>query len=56
MAEQAAKELKKSGAAVKLATYEGGHGWRGNLYDNIREGVEWLDKNHTAPAKRDGKE
>jgi predicted esterase len=51
MAEQAAKELKKSGAAVKLATYEGGHGWRGNLYDNIREGVEWLDKNHATPAQ-----
>jgi predicted esterase len=28
MAERAAKELKKNGATVKLATYEGGHGWR----------------------------
>jgi predicted esterase len=51
MAEQAAKELKKGGATVKLATYEGGHGWRGNLYGNIREGVEWLEKNHAARAK-----
>jgi predicted esterase len=51
MAEQAVKDLKKSGAAVNLATYEGGHGWRGDLYDNIREGVEWLEKNHATPAK-----
>jgi predicted esterase len=51
MAEQAAKDLKKNGATVKLATYDGGHGWRGNLYDNIREGVEWLEKNHATRAK-----
>jgi predicted esterase len=46
MAEQAAKDLKEHGAAVKLATYEGGHGWRGNLYGEIRQGLEWLEKNH----------
>jgi predicted esterase len=51
MAEQAAKELEKGGATVKLATYEGGHGWKGNLYDDIREGVEWLEKNHATRAK-----
>jgi predicted esterase len=51
MAEQAAKQLKQSGATVKLATYEGGHGWRGALYDNIREGVDWLEKNHVTRAK-----
>jgi predicted esterase len=28
MAEQATKELERSGARVKLATYKGGHGWR----------------------------
>jgi predicted esterase len=51
MAEEAAEELKRGGATVKLATYEGGHGWRGNLYADIREGLEWLDKNHATPAK-----
>src|SRR5262249_2292925 len=51
MAKQAARELKKGGATVKLATYEGGHGWRGNLYDNIREGLEWLEKNHAIRAR-----
>jgi len=51
MAERAEKELKQNEATVKLATYDGGHGWRGNLYDDIREGVEWLEKNHAVPAK-----
>jgi predicted esterase len=51
MAEQAAKNLKKNGAAVKLTTYDGGHGWKGNLYANIRDGIEWLEKNHATRAK-----
>jgi predicted esterase len=51
MAEQAAKELEKNGATAKLATYEGGHGWRGGLYDHIREGVHWLEKNHATRDK-----
>jgi predicted esterase len=46
MAEQAAKDLEQHGATVKLATYEGGHGWRGALYNHIREGVQWLERNH----------
>jgi predicted esterase len=50
MAVQAAKELKLAGAQVKLVEYEGGHGWRGPLYDNIREGIKWLEKNHARPA------
>jgi predicted esterase len=52
MAEQAVKDLEKCGAKVKLTTYEGGHGWRGGLYDHIREGVQWLEKNHAASDKR----
>ncbi len=44
MAEQAGKELTAAGASVELKTYEGGHGWKGNLYDDIRIGLEWLDK------------
>ena len=50
MAEQAVKELEKNGARVKLMSYAGGHGWRAGLYDHIRDGIEWLEKNH---AKRD---
>lgn len=51
MAEQAVKDLEAKGAKVKLVTYEGGHGWRGNIYGNIREGVQWLEANH-APAPK----
>jgi predicted esterase len=46
MAERAAQDLEKSGAAVKLVTYDGGHGWRAGLYAHIREGLQWLEKNH----------
>jgi predicted esterase len=51
MAEQAVKGLEESGATVKLATYEGGHGWRAGLYDHIRAGVQWLEKNHAVAAR-----
>ncbi|MBP3961042.1 hypothetical protein J8F10_37960 [Gemmata sp. G18] len=51
MAEQAEKDLTKAGAKVKLVDYEGGHGWRGPLYDDIRAGIEWLEKNAAAPGK-----
>jgi predicted esterase len=51
MAEQAEKDLTKAGAKVSLKTYDGGHGWRGPLYDDIHEGIEWLEKNHATPTK-----
>src|SRR5262249_24214733 len=51
MAEQAVGELKKGGATVKLATKDGGQGWRGNRYGNCREGVEGLEKNHARRAE-----
>lgn len=44
MAEQAVKDLEKHGANVKMATYPGGHGWKGNLYSSLREGFQWLEK------------
>lgn len=50
MAEQAAKKLAASGAKVKLVEYEGGHGWRGPLYDNIRDGIGWLEQNRATKA------
>jgi predicted esterase len=52
MAQQAADDLKKSGAAVELKTYEGGHGWMGGFYGHIREGVEWLEANHAPQARK----
>lgn len=51
MAEQATGDLEKRGAKVKLTTYEGGHGWRGALYDRIREGLKWLEEQRGALEK-----
>jgi predicted esterase len=45
MAEQAKTSLTENGAKVRLETYEGGHGWRGDLYADIRSGIEWLEQN-----------
>jgi len=42
MAEEARDTLRKKGAKVEFATYLGGHGWQGNVFANIRNGVEWL--------------
>ncbi|MHC4641923.1 MAG: alpha/beta hydrolase [Planctomycetota bacterium] len=41
-AEQAKVELTKAGAIVQLDTYEGGHGWHGDVYSNIQRGITWL--------------
>jgi uncharacterized protein (TIGR03067 family) len=49
-AEQARDALADAGAKVELHTYEGGHGWHGDVYGDIRTGVEWLEKNHPKPA------
>ncbi|MFN3690648.1 MAG: alpha/beta hydrolase [Fimbriimonadales bacterium] len=44
MAQQAAQDLKQHGARVQLQTYEGGHGWHGDVYGMIRKGVQWLEQ------------
>lgn len=41
--EKAVADLTENGANVKLVTYSGGHGWRGNVFGNISEGVNWLE-------------
>jgi predicted esterase len=39
-----AKEtLLAAGATVRLRRYEGGHGWRGDVWSMIRTGITWLD-------------
>jgi predicted esterase len=45
MAKAAAKQLKEAGAAVTLAEYDGGHGWPGNVFADVKTGIEWLEKN-----------
>jgi predicted esterase len=49
MAAQAEKELAKAGAKVKLAEYDGGHGWRGDVFGDVRDGIKWLEENRAKP-------
>ncbi|MCH8822061.1 MAG: hypothetical protein IH984_01010 [Planctomycetes bacterium] len=43
-AEAARDQLRASGATTKLATYDGGHGWRGGVYQKLRDGIRWLEQ------------
>jgi predicted esterase len=43
-AEAAEKALQDAGAKVRLRRYEGGHGWRGDVWTMIRDGIAWLDQ------------
>jgi predicted esterase len=36
--------LREAGATTTLVSYEGGHGWHGDVFGTIRAGFEWLDK------------
>lgn len=44
--EEARDRLGDAGAETTLATYEGGHGWKGDPFALIRTGIEWLEE-HT---------
>ena len=41
-AERAHDQLLKHGANVRLHTYQGGHGWHGDILGTIRTGMRWL--------------
>jgi hypothetical protein len=43
-AENARDTLQKAGAVVNFQTYEGGHGWRGDIFGDIRKGIAWLEE------------
>lgn len=47
-ARAAERQLKKSGAQVKLQTYGGGHGWREDPLGHIQRGILWLEQQATA--------
>jgi predicted esterase len=51
MAQQAELDLSGRGARVQLQTYAGGHGWRGDVYGSIREGIRWLEQQVTQPQE-----
>lgn len=42
LAEKGRDALKKAGAKVEWATYEGGHGWGGESEDLARKALHWL--------------
>lgn len=46
MAEKAHEELSRAGANVELHKYDGGHGWRGDVFGEIRRGIRWLETHH----------
>ena len=46
-AEAARDQLRAAGATTKLATYEGGHGWRRGVYQDLRDGIRWLEEQVT---------
>lgn len=51
-AESARDALKRAGATVELQQYEGGHGWHGDIFGDIRKGLDWLGQQaEKAPAK-----
>ncbi len=52
LAELAQKKLGTAGATVKLVKYNGGHGWTDAPFVHIREGIDWLEKNHATSAKQ----
>jgi predicted esterase len=49
MAQKARDDLKKYGAVVQLDEYEGGHGWHGDVFAQIKKGVDWLVEKAPAP-------
>lgn len=44
MAKSAHDTFTKAEVQTNLVDYPGGHGWKGNVYSNIRQGIDWLQK------------
>jgi predicted esterase len=44
MAEQARTDLAQAGARATLMSYDGGHGWHGDIFGSIAAGIDWLDQ------------
>jgi predicted esterase len=42
MAKRATKVLSDNGATTRMVEYASGHGWRGNMYKDIRAGLAWI--------------
>ena len=35
--------LREAGAKIEFVEYNGGHGWHGDVFGNLRKGIEWLE-------------
>ena len=44
MAQAAEKSLGEAPARVTLVKYAGGHGGRGDVFGQVRRGIDWLDR------------
>ena len=44
LAATARDKLREAGATVEFTEYAGGHGWHGDVFDNIRKGIDWLER------------
>ena len=42
MAQKAHEDLKRAGARTTLLTYQGGHGWHGNIFVRMKKALKWL--------------
>jgi len=51
MARKAHEELRREGARTKLVTYDGGHGWRGDVYGRIKNALNWLSDQPSAQVR-----
>ncbi|MCB9856104.1 MAG: hypothetical protein H6818_10500 [Phycisphaerales bacterium] len=56
MAEEARDQLKEAKAVVEFQRYDGGHGWRGDVFGNIRQGIDWLESMSKKKIKQARKE
>lgn len=45
MGQAAEKALQVADARVTLVDYDGGHGWHGDVFGDIKAGFEWLERN-----------
>jgi beta-lactamase regulating signal transducer with metallopeptidase domain/predicted esterase len=51
MAQTTRDRLQANGATVELATYAGGYGWHGPVYQQIERGIDWLERHHADAPK-----
>lgn len=49
-AQEAAQSLADHGAHTLLVEYAGGHGWRGDVFGMIGDGIDWLEQNAGQPV------